>query len=418
MTQRAGAGFGGEVSKGPDKETLYSHSFKSLIPGDVAIGVEKALQELGWKYAEATTLRKNPTSPQSAPEEVPFIRHMTDEGIEVPHGSYEVQGFGTLTTNVTGSNIPTLILTAVLLPEKKAEWRELIRRIVKASKEHSIFRGKAVRVETAEDLLVPKSLNLDKDVELVFDPEIENTISTCILWPLLNRDKCLASGVRTKRGAILEGRYGTGKSLLLYKAAQAAQRAGWGVLYLDPGMIGAALAIAPMLEPVVLIVEDADSGAHGSRDKLNGVLNALSSAATKSRGDYMLLLSTNFISRIDPAMLRPERIDAVIQVPLPNHDTIKRLITLFSGDRLKVTDLDAVATDLEGCTPAIIAEAVQRSIIDGLKEGNGEVTDAAIRFHASNMALQKKLAVPDFRTNTIGDRLAETLYNVTQGEGL
>lgn len=404
--------------KRPRSEIVYAHKFKNLIPGDVAIAIEATLKELKLDFEEISTFRKS--SPYGGGEdvEVPFVRYSVD-GVEIPFGTYRVEGLGDIGMNIEPHGVPCIDVRGVLLSkDSKPKWQQFLAKVAEQAKKKSIFMGRAVRIEDKEDLLVPKQMDLSKSLPAIFNPDVEDELATTVFWPLRNRKECFEDGIRTKRGAILEGHYGSGKSLLLYQAAQAAHSSGWGVVNVRADMVDAALAIAPMLEPVCVIIEDADAGIHGHRDYLNNILNAVSSVNTKGRGDYMLLCSTNFVERIDPAMLRPERIDAIIKIELPSRATIQRLIRTFANGKLPAdASLDKAAEVLEGTTPAIISEVVQRALIDRRRANAPFVTEDSLIFHTARMAKQKELAVPKFVHATTADKLAEALHTVTQYGG-
>lgn len=400
--------------KPPDEPVLYSHKFFGQIPGDVAVSVEKALNLIAPDYEETTTIRKTFTG-QS--EEIPFMRYQTQDGIEIPLGTWRVKDIGDVSISLGSGGTPNISMTCMLNDKSsKPLWMKLIETTQTLAKASSIFRGRALQIRDPQDLLVPSPMNLTKSYTTIFNPEIEKDLNTCVMWPLINKDLAKQKGIRVKRGALLDSHYGCGKSLFLYNAAKAAHEAGWTVVNLDAGMMTVASLVAPILAPVCLIVEDVDAGTHGDRDMLNPIINALSSVGTKCADDFVLLVSTNFLSRIDPAILRPERIDAIIHIELPNIETIKRLLRTFINGQLDPTSsLDDAAAALSGCTPAIISEVAQRCLIDSEMNDGAPVTEDSIIFYAKQMEFQKRMAVPDLRASSVGDQLASTLHKVTAG---
>lgn len=401
--------------KAPDSSTTYSHKFSGLIPGDVAIAVEPVMEELGLTFEEISTIKLS--YPGGQPEEIPFMRYQSDDGIEVPIGTWRVEGLGDLTIRLSGGSFPVIELGCMLFDKSAKElWQQITKLVTDRAKSTSIFRGKALQVMEPMDLLVPSKLRLDQELIPIFNDHIEKDIRTCIMWPLQNRAAAKAKGIRVRRGALLEGFYGSGKSLALYAAARAAREAEWSVVNMAPGMIHIASLMAPVLAPVCLIVEDVDAGAHGDRDNLTPMLNTLSSVGAKCTDDFMLLVSTNFLPRIEPALLRPERIDAVIPVGLPKGTTIDRLIRSFAGASLDPSaTLDRSRAALHGCTPAIIAEAVQRCLINNELEGRPFFTEDDLIEQIIHMDFQKKAATPRYISATAGDTLAKSMYMVTQG---
>lgn len=49
-----------------------------------------------------------------------------------------------------------------------------------------------------------------------------------------------------------------------------------------------------------------------------------------SRGDVKVILATNKIESLDPALLRPGRIDRKIEFPLPDIKTRRRIFTVLT----------------------------------------------------------------------------------------
>ena len=76
----------------------------------------------------------------------------------------------------------------------------------------------------------------------------------------------------------------------------------------------------------------------------------------------MLVLTTNHIEKIDKALLRPGRFDAIISILPPDAETAIRLIKVHARDLLDDSvDLTEVSTIIEGWTPAAIREVVERA---------------------------------------------------------
>lgn len=63
-----------------------------------------------------------------------------------------------------------------------------------------------------------------------------------------------------------------------------------------------------------------------------------------SRGDVKVILATNRIESLDPALLRPGRIDRKIEFPLPDIKTRRRIFQVGMTTSLKNT-ADAIFFD-------------------------------------------------------------------------
>lgn len=73
---------------------------------------------------------------------------------------------------------------------------------------------------------------------------------------------------------------------------------------------------------------DAHSG--GEREIQRTMLELLNQLdGFDSRGDVKVILATNKIESLDPALLRPGRIDRKIEFPLPDIKTRRRIFTVL-----------------------------------------------------------------------------------------
>ncbi|KAI8529976.1 hypothetical protein RHMOL_Rhmol11G0017800 [Rhododendron molle] len=81
---------------------------------------------------------------------------------------------------------------------------------------------------------------------------------------------------------------------------------------------------------------DAHSG--GEREIQRTMLELLNQLdGFDSRGDVKVILATNKIETLDPALLRPGRIDRKIEFPLPDIKTRRRIFTIHTS-RMTLAD--------------------------------------------------------------------------------
>lgn len=71
-----------------------------------------------------------------------------------------------------------------------------------------------------------------------------------------------------------------------------------------------------------------------------------------SRGDVKVLMATNRIDSLDPALIRPGRIDRKIEFPLPDEKTKRRIFHIHTA-RMQLENVDleefiAAKDDLSG----------------------------------------------------------------------
>jgi cell division protease FtsH len=195
------------------------------------------------------------------------------------------------------------------------------------------------------------------------------------------------SGQHVKRGVLLHGPPGTGKThTVRYLVSRAADAT---VLLLTGGglhMVRQACALARMLQPSIVVFEDIDliaqdrgyAGPFGN-PLLFDVLNEMDGMAEDA--DVAFILTTNRADTLEPALAaRPGRVDLAVEIALPDADARRRLLQLYgAGLELELRDPDAVVTRTSGVTAAFIKELVRKSaLLAAARAGDGDrivVTD-------------------------------------------
>ena len=106
----------------------------------------------------------------------------------------------------------------------------------------------------------------------------------------------------------------------------------------------------------------------------NDLLNTIDGVLTKN-AQVITVLTTNHVERLDRAMLRPGRLDAVITVKAPEAEAVQRLVRLYGRGLVDANeDLGAVREALAGNIPATIREVVERSKLAMIGNGRDTVT--------------------------------------------
>jgi transitional endoplasmic reticulum ATPase len=251
--------------------------------------------------------------------------------------------------------------------EVKAVADEVRRRI----KEESIYKGKAIRLHTDEDGDIvagrwPSFLDLSrvKEEELVLPAEIEQQVRTSLFTPVERTEQCLKLGIPMKRGVLLEGPYGTGKTLTAFVTAKKCAQNNWTFIYIDRVQaLQSALEFAKMYQPAVVFAEDIDRAISGDErtTSIDDILNTIDGIQAKGTA-LMTILTTNHVDKLNRAMLRPGRLDAVISIQPPDKEATEKLIRLYGRGTISAdTDVSSAAAILAGNIPAVIREAVERA---------------------------------------------------------
>ena len=189
-----------------------------------------------------------------------------------------------------------------------------------------------------------------------------------VVEPLRHPELAAQVGLAPPGAIMLFGPPGTGKTSF---ARAIASRLGWVFVELHPSLLGrgtegaAALRLAlgelQQIDRLVCFVDEADeiaadrAGRPDNQPLVNELLKAI--PTFKSQPDRLIVMATNSIAAIDPALLRPGRFDLIIPVGAPDADGRVELATEFLPD----ADPALVGSLTAGFTPADFALIAQRS---------------------------------------------------------
>jgi transitional endoplasmic reticulum ATPase len=194
-------------------------------------------------------------------------------------------------------------------------WEEFVKGIEVGVREwlraNSIFKGKAINSDfTFMDLRY-----FDPSRRVVYSQNEQIKLGGEVFAPIVATRQWLADGGRLKRGALLYGGYGTGKSLTMMYVAKLCERNGWTFVNVKDGTsVKRALEFAMRYQPAVVAIEDIDRSTGRERtDSVNDIIDKFDNVVTKG-SEVMVIMTTNHKENISPAMLRPGRIDSIIEM--------------------------------------------------------------------------------------------------------
>lgn len=168
---------------------------------------------------------------------------------------------------------------------------------------------------------------------------MESLLSDCRSF-LRQRQWYVERGIPYRRGTLLYGPPGTGKSSAVVAIASALRMdiavLNLGSSSLDDATLSELLAELP--SSAMLLVEDVDCvfvERHGADEKSNrvtfsGLLNALDGVAAGE--GRMLFATTNHRERLDPALIRPGRIDRQLEIGYADREQLRRIFGRFFPD--------------------------------------------------------------------------------------
>ena len=143
-------------------------------------------------------------------------------------------------------------------------------------------------------------------------------------------------GIPYKRNYLFEGLPGTGKSSFIFALASLLDRDLYMISFSreveDAELM---MAITNIPDKSILVLEDIDSLFVGRRNNENvglsisfsSILNFLDGSAIKH--GLITFLTTNYVNRLDSALIRQGRIDKVLSFQYTNEETLKEMFTKF-----------------------------------------------------------------------------------------
>ncbi|MDX6454087.1 MAG: hypothetical protein QOD48_194 [Gaiellaceae bacterium] len=270
---------------------------------------------------------------------------------------------------------------------------EVVAELRRLMRERNVYRGKVVRFEANDQLggvtAVIQSLPRVAREQVVLDPSTLERIERHTFVFSEHREALLAAGRHLRRGLLLHGPPGTGKTHTLSYLIGAAQ--GWTAILVSGwgfGMLESAVGLARELQPAIVVLEDVDlvaedRGVHQHRGQgplLFDLLNEMD--GLENDADIVFALTTNRLDVLERALVeRPGRIDLAVEIPLPDADGRRRLIELYAqGLDFRVVDLTSTIADTAGMSAAFIKELLRRSLLLAAVAGVAPtVADAQLR---------------------------------------
>merc|ERR1712159_501961 len=177
--------------------------------------------------------------------------------------------------------------------------------------------------------------------------EIKEAVELPLTHPELYED----IGIRPPKGVILYGEPGTGKTLLAKAVANSTSATFLRVVgseliqtYLGDGpkLVRELFRVAEEMSPSIVFIDEIDavgtkrydSTSGGEREIQRTMLELLNQLdGFEDRNDVRVIMATNRMDSLDPALIRPGRIDRKIKFPMPDTATKRRIFNIHTGKK-------------------------------------------------------------------------------------
>lgn len=200
--------------------------------------------------------------------------------------------------------------------------------------------------------------------------EIKEAIELPLSHPEIYED----IGIKPPKGVILYGEPGTGKTLLVKAVAHETSATFLRLVgseliqkYLGEGpkLVRELFKCAEENAPSIIFIDEIDavgskrysSNSGGEREIQRTMLELLNQLdGFDSRANVKVIMATNRIESLDPALIRPGRIDRKINFPLPDQKALRKIMSIHTSKMSLMEDvnLDEIVNTKEPLTGADI----------------------------------------------------------------
>jgi hypothetical protein len=240
----------------------------------------------------------------------------------------------------------------------------------------SAYRGKVLSFDcdphydgmSAGTLQVHRLASVERD-SIILPEQTLALLERNVFRFIAQRERLRAVGMPVKKGLLFYGPPGTGKTHTIRYLARLPEHTTLLVTAEQVAVIAEYMALARLLSPAILVIEDVDLIARHREDLqtpqqeslLNRLLNEMDGLREDS--EILFILTTNRPEALEAALAsRPGRIDQAIEFPLPDDTGRARLLELYRcGLELPEALRASLIPRTAGVSAAFIKELMRRS---------------------------------------------------------
>ncbi|KAA3673714.1 hypothetical protein P879_10583 [Paragonimus westermani] len=240
-------------------------------------------------------------------------------------------------------------------------------------------------------------------------------IKESVELPLTHPELYEEMGIKPPKGVILYGAPGTGKTLLAKAVANQTSATFLRVVGSEliqkflgdgPKLVRELFRLAEENAPSIVFIDEIDavgikryeSNSGGEREIQRTMLELLNQLdGFDSRGDVKVIMATNRIETLDPALIRPGRIDRKIEFPLPDEKTKRRIFNIHTSRMTLAEDvnLEEYVTSKDELSGADIKAICTEAGLLALRERRMKVTHEDFKKAKDNVLYRKSEGTPE-----------------------
>lgn len=263
-------------------------------------------------------------------------------------------------------------VSVFVTPDRQVNARSVLDRLAERANALNPYRGRAVRATDIGGLhlsVIDLPVSMTRET-VVVSRDVWAEVDIGVAAVRDRHDMLNSHGLGTRRGVLLCGPPGTGKSAV--SAVVANEVVGdFTVIYVE-AKAGARLLTAVVEEaqrlggPVLLILEDIDLWCQRRTVNGSGLSELLQAMDIRSEARILTLASTNDASTLDGAAIRTGRFDSIVEVDYPGRaDAARILAALLRGipGGTSVHTATVAAALPENTSGSDLREIVRRAVL-------------------------------------------------------
>jgi transitional endoplasmic reticulum ATPase len=228
--------------------------------------------------------------------------------------------------------------------------------------------------------------------------EVKQRLTESVIWQMKEPERFTRLGIEPPRGILLYGPPGTGKTFVIRALAHESGAAFFpikGAELLDKYVgeseraVREVFARARAVAPSILFFDEIDALAPVRGNSTNSVTDSVVAAllteldGVADRGDVFAIGATNRRDLVDPALLRPGRLETHLYLGLPEAESRRAFFAISDVPLAEDVDIEQIITNTEGMSFAEMSGLLREAALGALRRDSSALAVTRADIHAA-----------------------------------